>query len=119
MPFVEVVSLGSSRQRAKVSATQLGRQTGTKKGQCISPHFFSRVLFTTNPLGLRQAAGQVSNAAPPLCRPETLAALWRWIKELDAALCDSEVTVVGLIQIPEIGLLGAELAGHGLSLTAR
>lgn len=36
------------------------------------------------------------NAAPPLRRPESLAALWREIKELDAALCVSEVTLVRL-----------------------
>lgn len=110
---------GPSRQRAKVSALQPSRQTGQRRASVFHPQFFSRGLFTTNPLGLRGAAGQVSNAAPPLWRPESLAALWRQIKELDAAFCDSEVTLVGLILIPDTGLLGARLAGHWLSLMAR
>lgn len=92
---------------------------GQRQASVFQPQFFSRGLFTTNPLGLRGAAGQVSNAAPPLWRPESLAALWRQIKELDAALCVSEVTLVGLILIPDIGLLEGRLAGQCLSLMAR
>lgn len=48
-----------------------------------------------------------------------MAALWRQIKELDAAFCVSEVTLVGLILIPDIVLLEGRLAGHWLSLMAR
>lgn len=79
-----------------------------------SQFFPSAGLFTTNPLGLRGAAGQVSNAAPPLRRPESLAALWREIKELDAALCVSEVTLVRLILIPRHWTI-AKRAGGSLA----
>lgn len=82
-------------------------------------HSFSLGAFSQLILGLRGAAGQVSNAAPPLWRPESLAALWSQIKELDAAFCVSEVTLVGLILIPDTGLLEGRLAGHWLSLMAR
>lgn len=85
---------GPGWQRAKVRAVQPVRQTGQRQASVFHPQFFSRGLFTANPLGLRGAAGPVSNAAPPLWRPESLAALWRQIKELDAALCVSEVTLV-------------------------
>lgn len=92
---------------------------GQRQDSVFHSWFFSGGLFTANPLGLRGAAGQVSNAAPPLWRPESLAALWRQIKELDAAFCVSEVALVGLILIPDTGLLEGRLAGHWLSLMAR
>lgn len=43
-----------------------------------------------------------------------MAALWREIKELDAALCVSEVTPVRLILIPDVGSI-AKRAGGSLA----
>lgn len=57
---------GPGWQRAKVSAPQPSRQTGQRQASVFHPQFFSGGLFTANPLGLTGAAGQVSNAAPPL-----------------------------------------------------
>lgn len=78
---------GLSWQRAKVSAPQPSRQTAQRQASVVHPQFFSGGLFTANPPGPRGAAGQVSNAAPPLWTPSSLAALLRQIKELEAAFC--------------------------------
>lgn len=75
---------GSGWQRAKVRTIQPVQQMGQRQPSVFHPQFFSRGLFTTNPLALRGAVRLVSNAAPSLWRPESLAALWRRIK--DAAL---------------------------------
>lgn len=48
-----------------------------------------------------------------------MAALWWEIKELDAAFCVSEVTLVRLILFPDIELLETRLAGYWLSLMVR
>lgn len=85
---------GSGWQRAKVRAIQPVQQTGQRQPSVFDPQFFSRGLFTTNPQGLRGAAGLVSNAVPPLWRPESLATLWRRIKELDTALSLKSLVLV-------------------------
>lgn len=119
MAFVEGFSPGVVDRGLKSVLHGPADRRDNNRPVYFTDRFFSRGLFTANPLGLRGAAGQVSNAAPPPRRPESLAALWRQIKELDAAFCDSEVTLVGLILIPDIRLLGGRLAGHWLSLMAR
>lgn len=113
------VSPGLVDRGLKSELSSLSNRGDKDRPVYFTHSFFSRGLFTTNPLGLRGAAGPVSNAAPPLWRPESLAALWRQIKELDSALCVSEVTLVDPILIPDSGLLQSNLAGHYLSLTTR